>query len=51
MAYQRVTWVNEETPLNANNMNNIEDGIEECMVEEAVKVLFASIGWVAPSTT
>ena len=29
MSYSRTTWVNEETQLNASNMNNIEDGIEE----------------------
>lgn len=29
MAYSRTTWVSGETPLSADNMNNIEDGIEE----------------------
>ena len=29
MAYTRTTWVSEETPISADNMNNIEDGIEE----------------------
>ena len=29
MAYTRTHWVNNLTQLNANNMNNIEDGIEE----------------------
>lgn len=28
MAYQKTNWVNEETPLNANNMNKIEDELE-----------------------
>ena len=28
MAYSKTTWVQEETPLNAANMNHIEDGIE-----------------------
>ena len=27
MAYSKTTWVQEETPLNATNMNHIEDGI------------------------
>lgn len=27
MAYSKTTWVQEETPLNASNMNHIEDGI------------------------
>ena len=26
--YQKTTWVNDETPLNATNLNKIEDGIE-----------------------
>ena len=29
MAYTRTYWVNNLTQLNAKNMNNIEDGIEE----------------------
>ena len=29
MAYTRTDWVSGETPLSADNMNNIEDGIEE----------------------
>ncbi len=29
MAYVRTRWISEETALSANNMNNIEDGIEE----------------------
>lgn len=28
MAYTRKTWVNGDTPLSAENMNNIEAGIE-----------------------
>lgn len=28
MAYTKTTWVNNETELNAQNMNHIEDGIE-----------------------
>lgn len=31
MSYSRTTWVTEETPLSAANMNNIEDGIEEAL--------------------
>ena len=30
MSYTRTDWVSGETPLSAENMNNIEDGIEEC---------------------
>ena len=29
MPYTRTTWVNNSTKLNADNMNNIEDGINE----------------------
>lgn len=28
MAYSKTTWVNNETKLNAANMNKIENGIE-----------------------
>ena len=27
MSYQRTTWVNGQTPINADNLNNIENGI------------------------
>ena len=27
-SYNKTTWVNDSTPLNARNMNNIESGIE-----------------------
>ena len=26
--YTKTQWVNEETPLNSDNLNKIEDGIE-----------------------
>lgn len=52
MAYTRTTWVNEETPLNADNLNNIEDGIEELQgefeIDPAVKSLASAMGWIAP---
>lgn len=31
MSYSRTTWENEVTQLNARNMNNIEDGVEEAL--------------------
>lgn len=31
MSYQRKYWKNDETKVNATNMNNIEDGIEEAL--------------------
>lgn len=52
MAYDRTTWVNEETPLNADNLNNIEDGIEEALdgaaIDSSTTALFASLGWTPP---
>lgn len=38
MAYTRTNWVEEETPLSAQNMNNIEDGIEELQAQKVDKV-------------
>lgn len=38
MAYQRVTWVDGQTALSAEHMNNIEDGIEELKAEKVDKV-------------
>ena len=31
MAYEKTTWQNGITPLNADNMNNIENGVSEAM--------------------
>ena len=31
MAYTRTNWENNKTQLNATNMNNIEDGIEQAL--------------------
>ena len=38
MAYTRLRWVESETPLSAQNMNNIEDGIEELQSRKVDKV-------------
>ena len=38
MAYERTNWIAEETPLSADNFNNIEDGIEELQSEKEDKV-------------
>lgn len=38
MAYTRLHWVESETPLSAQNMNNIEDGIEELQAQKVNKV-------------
>ena len=52
MAYNRTNWVNEETPLSADNFNNIEDGIEELQdkfeIDQSVKSLYAALGWIEP---
>lgn len=37
MSYTRTTWVESETPLSAQNMNNIEDGIEELQAQKVDK--------------
>ena len=42
MAYERTNWVTGETPLSADNMNNIEDGIEA--LQTAVDTLNSNIG-------
>ena len=38
MSYTRLHWVESETPLSAENMNNIEDGIEELKSQKVDKV-------------
>ena len=38
MSYTRLHWVESETPLSAQNMNNIEDGIEELQAQKVDKV-------------
>lgn len=50
MGYTRINWVNEETPLNAVNLNRMEDGIEEAIIDDAVITLAESMGWVNPET-
>lgn len=51
MAYSRTNWVQEETQLNATNMNNIEEGIAEAFqgiedAEEATATVAAKIAGV-----
>ena len=50
MAYTRTTWVNEETPLNADNMNNLEDGVEEAIagstIDSTVVELYTDLGLI-----
>lgn len=38
MAYKRTNWVEDETPLSADNMNNIEEGITEAKSEITTKI-------------
>ena len=38
MSYTRTNWLESETPLSADNMNNIEDGIEELQDQKVDKV-------------
>lgn len=48
MAFSRITWENEVTPLNAENMNRIEAGIDDTVIDQAVITLATSMGWVNP---
>ena len=54
MAYVRTRWVSEETALSADNMNNIEDGIEEALesseIDASVISLYQELGWEDTST-
>ena len=54
MAYTRTNWISEETALSADNMNNIEDGIEEAKagidIDSTTISLYQSMGWTAPTT-
>lgn len=36
MAYKKYVWIDEESPLNAENLNNIENGINELMNGEFI---------------
>lgn len=38
MAYTKTNWINGETPCSAENMNNIENGIENSLLKESVKI-------------
>ena len=35
MSYNKTEWVNDQTPVNAKNMNNIEEGIAAAHTEIA----------------
>lgn len=39
MTYVRTNWVNDQTPLNADNMNNIESGIEQALAQGGAVVI------------
>lgn len=47
MAYVKTTWVNGVTPINSNNLNNIENGIETN--ETSINGLIGTILWTNPS--
>ena len=36
MSYVKTEWINDQTPLNATNLNHIEDGIEAVPVDASV---------------
>ena len=46
MAYTRTNWQNEVTPLDANNLNNIEDGVEAAQVDSDVITQYTALGVV-----
>ena len=51
MAYQqydKINWVNEETPLNATNLNHMDQGIYDASIDPEVITLAESLGWVNP---
>lgn len=41
MAYVKTLWVNDQTPLNADNLNHIEEGIYE--LSENIQLLFDAV--------
>lgn len=54
MAYERTNWQNEVTPIDADHLNNIEDGIEEAKdaieaaeVDNSVITLYRSLGLIS----
>lgn len=47
MAYEKINFVNQATPLNANNLNHMEDGIAESDIQAATLSLFESMGWTS----
>ena len=49
MAYEKIDWRNQETPLNANNLNHMEDGIAESDIQAAAIAAFEALGWEAVS--
>lgn len=50
MAYTRTTWVNEETPLNADNLNNLEEGVAQAVagstIDSTVVQLYENLGLI-----
>lgn len=46
--YQKINWTNETTPLNANNLNHMDQGIADASIDPAVITLAESLGWVNP---
>lgn len=44
MAYTKTNWVNNETPINETNLNNIENGISDLYDAESVKGKYIKVG-------
>lgn len=49
MAYTKTTWVNGETPINADNLNHIEGGIKDN--ETSINNITGTILWENPNPT
>lgn len=44
MAYVRTNWVDDVTPVNAENLNNLEDGVQELQIDPTVIELLEELG-------
>lgn len=45
MAYEPINWVNTATPLNARNLNHMEEGISEADIKAETIAAFEALGW------
>lgn len=54
MTYTRTIWVNEETPLNADNLNNLEQGVEDAIaavtIDDEIIEQYTTLGLITAET-